>query len=98
MFKKRKGIKVPYNKQGLIYFTCMNIKNLPEEKQEEIKTLCKEVTEEYADALYTLLTDDTLNIYAVARRYYIGESQLYQFRKKFYERYNIVITEGSTNI
>lgn len=89
MFKKRRGIKVPYNKQGLIYFTCMNFKNLPEDKQNNIVNLCREVAGEYADALLLLLTDDTKNIHAVAMRYYTSESQLYRFRKRFYERYKL---------
>ena len=29
MFRKFKGIKLPYKKQGLIYFICMNIKEFP---------------------------------------------------------------------
>ncbi len=89
MFKKRRGIKVPYNKQGLIYFTCMNIKVLPAEVQHKILNLCCEVAGEHAEALYIMLTDDTKNVHAVAMQYYISESQLYLYRKKFYERWAI---------
>ena len=85
MFKKKRGIKIPYNKQGLIYFTCMNIKNQPEETQEKIKTLCRNVAGEHNDALFAMLTDDTKNANAVAMKYYISESQLYLYRKRFYE-------------
>lgn len=96
MFKKRRGIKLPYNKQGLIYFTCINAKDMSEEMQQRIKNLCEEVTADYSEALYTLLTDDKLNVHAVALRYHICESQLYQYRRKFYEKYETVITEQST--
>lgn len=92
MFKKRRGIKIPYNEQGLIYFTCMNIKKLSEEQQQRIRALCDEVAGEYSEALYTMLTDDTKNIHAVAMQYYVSESLLYLYRKKFYEHF--VITEG----
>lgn len=85
MFKKRRGIKLSYNKQGLIYFTCINIKDMPTNTQDKIKNLCSEVSNDYAEALYTMLTDDTLNVHAVALRYHISESQLYHYRKKFYE-------------
>ena len=43
MFKKRRGIHIPYNKQGLIYFTCMNIKDMPEVVQQKVLNLCVEV-------------------------------------------------------
>lgn len=88
MFKKRRGIKIPYNEQGFIYFACMNVKNLSEELQQKIRTLCNEVAGEHSEALYKMLTDDTVNIHAVAMRYYISESQLYLYRKRFYEMWN----------
>lgn len=40
MFKKRRGIHIPYNRQGLIYFTCMNIRDMPE----DIKKMCETET------------------------------------------------------
>lgn len=85
MFKKKRGIKIPYNKQGMIYFTCMNIKSQPEETQEKIKRLCCDVAGIHSDALFAMLTDDTKNVTAVAMKYYISESQLYLYRKRFYE-------------
>ena len=78
---------MPYNEQGLIYFTCMNIKKLPKEEQQRIRSLCYEVAGDYAEALYMLLTDDTKNVNAVSMRYYLSSSQLYEYRRRFYERY-----------
>lgn len=93
MFKKRRGIKMPYNEQGLIYFTCMNIKCLSEEEQQIILNLCREVAGEYAEALYTMLTDDTKNVHAVARLYFTSESLLYLYRRRFYERYKAYLIQ-----
>lgn len=87
MFKKRKGIHIPYNKQGLIYFTCMNIKDMPEDIRRKILNLCTEIAKENSRALYTLLTDDMKNIHAVSSEFYISETQLYVYRKKFYEQW-----------
>lgn len=98
MFKKRRGINVPYNKQGLIYFVCINIKDMPEHLQNRVKELCREVSEDYAEALYTLVTDDKLNIHGVSLRYHISESRLYHYRKKFYELWQTVITEQPTRL
>ena len=85
MFKKRRGIKVPYNKQGLIYFTCLDINNQPEEMQRKILRLCIEVAGEDYQALYEAMTSDELNITGIALKHYISEKKIYNYRKAFYE-------------
>lgn len=87
MFKKRRGIHIPYNKQGLIYFTCMNVKDMPEDIQRKILNLCIEVGGQHYRALYTMLTDDSKNIHGVAMDFHISETQLYLYRKNFYEKW-----------
>ena len=87
MFKKRRGIHLPYNKQGLIYFTCMDIKNQPEYIQEKIQALCERIGGEHYRALYAMLTDDTQNVHGISMTYRISETQLYYYRKKFYENW-----------
>ena len=52
MFKKRRGINIPYEKQGLIYFNCVNYDDMPDEVKNKITNLCKEVGKEYADVLF----------------------------------------------
>lgn len=85
MFKKRRGIHIPYNKQGLIYFTCVNIKDMPEDVQQKILKLCAEVGKEHAEVLFEVLTDSTKSIRSLSMEYHISETQLYYYRKKFYE-------------
>ena len=86
MFKKRRGIHIPYNKQGLIYFSCMNYKDMPDDVQNKIVNLCNEVGgEEYADVLFAVVTDSTKSIRALSMEYHISEMSLYRYRKKFYE-------------
>ncbi len=87
MFKKRRGIDLPYNKQGLIYFICINAKDMPKDIQQGILNLCIRVSKEHYQALYTFLTDETKNVSGVAMQYHISETQLYLYRKRFYERY-----------
>lgn len=87
LFKKRRGIHIPYNKQGLIYFTCMNVKDMPEEIQRKILNLCIEVCDEHYKALYAALTDDTKNIHSISMEFHVSETQLYYYRKKFYEKW-----------
>ena len=93
MFKKRRSIKVSYNRQGLIHFICVNVRSLPIEVNTRILSLCYEVAGEHGEALYTMLTDDTKNVHGVAMQYYLSESQLYAYRKKFYEKFEAVITD-----
>lgn len=86
MFKKRRGIQIPYNKQGLIYFTCVNHKDMPKHIQQKIVNLCNEVGgDDYADVLYKVVTDSNRSIRSLSIEYHISETQLYHYRKKFYE-------------
>jgi hypothetical protein len=86
MFKKRRGIHIPYNKQGLIYFTCVNIDEMPDEVQDKIYNLCQDIGgDDYAEVLFKVVTDSTKSIRSLAMEYHISETQLYHYRKKFYE-------------
>ena len=85
MFKKRRGINLPYNKQGLIYFTCVNHREMPEHIQDKIADLCEEVGGEYAEVLYKVVTDSNRSIRSLAIEYHTSESNLYRCRKRFYE-------------
>lgn len=86
MFRKRRGIHIPYNKQGLIYFTCVNYKDMPEDIQQKIVNICNDVGgEDYADVLYKVVTDSNRSIRSLSIEYHISETQLYYYRKKFYE-------------
>ena len=85
MFKKRRGIHQPYNKQGLIYFTCVNYKDMSADVQDKIINLCNEVGKEHAEVLFEVMTNSNKSIRALAIDYHISETQLYHYRKKFYE-------------
>lgn len=85
MFKKRRGIRIPYEKQGLIYFNCVNYNDMPENIQNKITDLCNEVGKEYADVLFKVVTDNKKSIRSLSMEYHISESQLYLYRKRFYE-------------
>lgn len=84
MFKRKRGIPLPYNIQGWIYFTCMNIRYQPKEVQERIRSLCKEVAKEDSDGLFEYLTNDRRTAESIYRQYYITVKKLYQYRKDFY--------------
>lgn len=88
MFKKRRGIRLSYNKQGLIYFTCMNIKDMPENIQQKVLNLCVEVGQQDYRALYELLTNDNKSVLSISHEYFLNEKRLYKMRKEFYEKWS----------
>ena len=73
MFRKRRGIHIPYNKQGLIYFTCVNVKDMPQEVQQKILNLCIEVAGEDYKALYEVVTNDKKSVLSISLEYFINE-------------------------
>lgn len=87
MFKKRRGIHIPYKKQGLIYFTCVNCNDMPTEMQQKILNLCIEIGGEDYKALYDVMVDENKTILSISLEYHINEKKLYVMRKKFYEKW-----------
>lgn len=76
---------MPYKKQGLIHFTCLNFCDLPEAERQKIAGLCEQVGgREYAKALFDLMTKD-IGVRAAAAKYYCDETTLYRMRNRFYE-------------
>lgn len=87
MFKKRKGMRLPYNEQGLVYFVCINFKKMPNEIQTKIFNLCVEIGGEDYQALFEVLTNESKSVNSIALEFYTNEKKLYKMRKKFYERF-----------
>lgn len=86
MFKKMRSIRLPYNKQGLIYFTCLDCKNQPEEIQQKVLNLCAEIGGQDYAALYEVVTTGK-SVLSISMKYYLNEKYLYKLRKQFYEHW-----------
>lgn len=86
MFKKMKGVNVPYVQQGLIYFLCRNYTNEPAEVQRKIIRLCVETGGQDWAALKEMVTTGN-SIRLIATKHSISESGLYRMRKRFYEKW-----------
>lgn len=89
MFKKRRGIHIPYNKQGLIYFICINVDDMPEYIQKKILNLCIEIGKEDYKALYEVMTNEDKSILSISLEFYVNEKKLYRMRKEFYEKWKL---------
>ena len=85
MFKKRRGIHIPYNKQGLIHFVCVNYNDMPEVIKSKILRLCMDTAGTDYMALFDVVTKDTMTIQNIAGKHKISEKRLYKLRKEFYE-------------
>jgi hypothetical protein len=87
MFKKRRGIKLSYDEQGLIHFVCVNFDKMPFSVQQKIVSLCDDVGKEHSSALFKVVTDSSRSIRSLALEHHISETQLYHYRKLFYEKW-----------
>lgn len=84
MFKKIRSIKLPYRRQGLIYFTCRDYENQPPKVKDKINRMCYEIGGELNAVLFEIMTGE-MSVKEAAIKYYINEKALYRMRKKFYE-------------
>lgn len=85
-FKRRRGINVPYLRQGLIYFTCQDYAGQPPEVQHKILQLCHQCGGEHHEALFLAMTTQR-NLLPIAQEHYIDESTLWRLVQKFYQRW-----------
>ena len=85
MFKKRRGINLSYEKQGLVHFVCVNYEDRPDEVLDKIVSLSAEIGGEHNEALFEVMTNKDKSIRELAYEYHLSETQLYYYRKLFYE-------------
>lgn len=84
MFKKLRSVRLPYIRQGLIYFTCINYTIQPEHVKQKILNTCLAAGGEYYGALFDMMTHGKTAT-AVSTEHYISEATAIRIRKKFYE-------------
>ena len=83
-FRKLRGVRLSWERQGYVYFTCQTFENQPKRTQEKICRLCNRHGGEYSDALFELLTTKR-SVVAVAMKYNVSDRTLYRLRREFYE-------------
>lgn len=87
MFRKMRGIALPYRVQGLIFFTCQCYDILPPRQQKKIDdTIAQVCGDTYSEALKAVLTTSR-SVCAIALDHYVSETTLYRLREKFYLEY-----------
>ena len=86
MFRFKKSIKVPYKRQGYIYFTSLRYDELDKEKQRKIRMLCRECAGVYSKALFKAVTTET-SVDFICDTHYISKTKLYRMMREYYERF-----------
>lgn len=87
-FRKMRGIKLPYRRQGQIYFTLLNYDSQPVEVRRRIDAKLREAAggdAAYEAALRRWVIREGESLTVIAQRYGVSERQMYYLRKKLYE-------------
>ena len=82
-FKRLRGVPLPYERQGQIYFTCRNYTTERKYIRDKIDRLCDSAGGEYAPALKELLLSGR-SANAVAMQYHLSPETLMRARRRFY--------------
>ncbi len=86
MFRYKKSVPVPYDRQGYIYFISRLYRELRPEQQRKILNLCVECGGEYYQALFTFVTTD-LGATAVCMQHHLSRSTLERVVRLYYESF-----------
>ena len=89
-FRYKRGIRVSYKRQGMIFFTLQNVRALPPAKQEKLRQLCREAGGEYDEALWEYLTSEKGYV-GVSIDHNLSQATLFRCVKRFYEAFPKVL-------
>ena len=82
-FKKKSGIDLSYEAQGLIHFVSVNYKYMDNKVQELIKQACRAAGGEYYEALFELVTTRK-TVTAIALKYSMSRETLYRCQRRYF--------------
>ena len=82
-----RGVRVPADKQGLLFFMCRNYSDMPQKTRDKIDYICDKAScgvEPYRKALFAMLTTRD-SVTAISMKFCVGQTKLYDMRRQFYE-------------
>ncbi len=91
-FKYMRSLKLSYERQGEIFFTCLRFKRLCEDEQERIKEICEACADgdSYKRRAIMAFMTTTATWQECCMRYHISDSTMARLRKKFYELWEVL--------
>ena len=90
MFREMKNLNIPYKRQGLIYFTCINFDTLEEKQQERIIQTCIKTSPEHYQTLFKYLTAYGCEYtqWRIQKDMGISPNMLYKLKRQFYKNWD----------
>ena len=86
-FRYKRGIPVPYERQGYIYFKSLRYPELPVSEQKRIQYLCERCGGNNEEALFEHVTTGK-QVKALCVKYYIASpTTLYRALKRYYQKF-----------
>lgn len=86
MFRYKKSIPVPYDRQGYIYFQSRLFRDLSKTDQDRIIRLCKESAGQYWRALLEFVTTSADATY-IEQKHHLSRATLYRCVHRYYVRF-----------
>ena len=83
MFRYKRGIDVPYNRQGYIYFQSLLYRELSPREQQKIRKLCQESAGIYWRALLEFVTTEANATY-IEQKHHLSRATLYRCVQRYY--------------
>ena len=83
MFRFRKSVALPRERQGYIYYKSLCFRHLKERERDRLTRLCSQAGGEYADALFEFVTAD-VSATAICMRHHLSRSTLERCVRKYY--------------
>lgn len=83
MFRFKRGIPVPYDQQGFIYFTSKRYRFLSPGERKRIRELCRKASLEHREAVLEYVTTDT-PADTVCTRHFLSRSTLERVTRRYY--------------
>ena len=87
MFRYKKSIRMPYQRQGYIFFVSKLYKELPPAAQRKILDLCHECGGENWQALFEFVTTGAGATALCMKHYIASETTLYRMVREYYQKF-----------
>ena len=83
MFRYKRGVPIPYNRQGYIYFQSRLYKELPSKDRAKIDQICKDAAGQYWRAVLEFVTTSANATY-IEQKHHLSKATLHRYVQKYY--------------
>ena len=87
MFRYKRSIPLPYERQGYIFFVSRLYGELSEARQQKILNLCVECGRENYQALFDFVTTDMGSRAVCVKHHIASETTIYRMVREYYTKF-----------